>query len=913
MAGQFALLPNTRSELATVAAPPAAGGQRRRLAVNLEIQADSLAREPRIPVTGELLGPGDVAAVNRSMISRVEPQSGLPGFEPNYMPFLEFVDADFPWRYSLDSGNRSRLKPWIVLIALTPDEFEFVDGGANMLPRIRVKNPSNSLPNLAQSWAFAHVQVALATASDTVSSSMSDPVRHFSRLLCPRRLEERRAYFLFLVPAYESAKLAALGSKEAPAAFDASAWSAASTEPVDLPVYYQSRFVTDSLQDLETLLRRLRALTSEEIDAAGAAKQASAATPGYYPGYANPGATFEIQGALSQPDAVQVGLETDQALTRLMTRTLHEVIKAESDSEDVNGPDPLVAFPPYGWRYRQETSVARSRATQQRWFDLINLDLKFRHAAGLGAETVRRNQELFAKRCWEQYEEVLDTNRRLARLNTAAVLTQRVSDKHVARLSPDTLLTLAEPIQPYVKAAGGAAVVNELRQNGAPSSFASRGLRRISAKRAVTVDVPGHGPVRSVPAPAIPGDVTSNPVTRPLQRARTDRINDTLLASQGLAGPIASAVSPFLLADRFAGAVRPRRVGVRVRTFESAAWSARLTDTLTKLPRVKAELTINGLLPVERNEIMPVYRSPVIEEPLSNRLREFAADAILTDASRIPPDTVAIFEENRRFIEAFLVGANHEMNKELRWREFPTDMRGTIFRRFWDRGRPASDPAGDDTADIHTWNDRLGRHFSPGDVNKASDLVVVIHSDIVRKLDMPIVLINEAVGSAWQSGSGIDHEPVFFGKVGADIAYYGFSVTRDHILREARNRVFLLIYEPAGRLRFGLDVATTAVRQQRQDVGAQSLAFPIRMLGRTERRVKLRRDPPVPVSPSPAKWDDFSWQHVRRTAAGYVDFTSRFTVPGEPDLWGLDKTSASVARSFWQKPLMVVLPLRRIF
>ena len=52
------------------------------------------------------------------MISRVEPQGGLRGFEPNYMPFVEFVDADFPWRYSLDAGDPARIKPWIVLIAL---------------------------------------------------------------------------------------------------------------------------------------------------------------------------------------------------------------------------------------------------------------------------------------------------------------------------------------------------------------------------------------------------------------------------------------------------------------------------------------------------------------------------------------------------------------------------------------------------------------------------------------------------------------------------------------------------------------------------------------------------------------------------------------------------------------------------
>jgi len=371
-------------------------------------------------------------------------------------------------------------------------------------------------------------------------------------------------------------------------------------------------------------------------------------------------------------------------------------------------------------------------------------------------------------------------------------------------------------------------------------------------------------------------------------------------------------VAPFLAADKFAAAIRPRRVGVRVRTFQSATLSARITDTLRRLPRVKAELTIGGLLPAEKAEFKPVYRSPVIDEPLANRLQDFAADALLTDATRIPADTVAVFGENRRFIEAFLVGANHEMNKELRWREFPTDMRGTIFRRFWDRGRPAGDPAGDDIADIHTWNDALGRHFAPADVNQASDLVIVIRSEAVRKLDMPIVILNEAAGSAWQSGSGIDHEPIFVGKVAPDIAFYGFSVTREHILGAARDRTFLLVYEPAGRLRFGLDVASASVRQKRQDVAAQSLAFPIRTLGRSEQRVTLRRDPPPPVSPSPASWDDFSWQQVGLTGGGYVDFTRRFAVPGGPDLWGANKTSASIARSFWQKPVVVVVPLKRI-
>ncbi|HEY2886168.1 MAG TPA: hypothetical protein VGJ08_13220 [Rhizomicrobium sp.] len=911
MAARFALLPNARSELTARAVVPASGGQRRRLTLDLEITADDIAQPPRIPVSGELFGPGDIVAISRAMISRVEPAGGLRGFEPNYMPFVEFVDADFPWRYSLDSGDPARIKPWIVLIVLTADEFEYLDG-ATALPRIRVSNPSRSLPDLDQSWALAHVQVALPQPADTIAGSMPDPARHFSRLLCPRRLAERQSYSLFLVPAYDAGRLTGTASKEAPATFDAPSWMASSATPVDLPVYFQSRFVTDSLEDVETLIRRLRPLTSDEVAALGTPRRASAAQPGYYPNYERPGAGYDIQGALRRPDAPEPGIDTDPALTDLMTATLGEVIAGDADAEDPDGDDPLVAFPAYGWRYRQATSVSRVAAEQQAWFDLINLDLKFREAAGLGAETVRRNQEQFAKRCWDQYQEVIDTNRGLARLKAASVLVRHIVDRHLAKLPADTALTLAEPLQPYVKSAGGPVVVDDLRQHGAPSSFATRALRRVSAKRPVAVEVAGRGRIRAFPVPAIPGDTTSDPIARNLQRPPPARVNDPLIARQGFAVPIARGVAGFLAADKFADVLRARRVGIRIKSFQSSAWSARLSDTLKALPRAKADFTVAGRAPAETTDIRPVYRSPVIEEPLSSRMLEFAAGSILTDASRIPSDTVAMCAENRRFIEAFMVGANHEMNKELRWREFPTDLRGTIFRRFWDRGRAVDDPSGDDIADIHTWNARLGSHSAPGLGGASADFVIVIRSDVVRKLDMPIVVLNEAVGPQWQSGSGINHEPAFFGKIGSDIAYYGFEVPREHILGTARDRAFLLIYEPAGRLRFGLDVANTTVRQQREDVWTQSLAFPVRALGRTELRVKLRKNPPGPIPPVPARWDDFSWRHVALTDAAYVNFATVMTIPGQPDLWGTGKTAASVARSFWQKPLVAVVPLRRI-
>ena len=39
-----------------------------------------------------------------------------------------------------------------------------------------------------------------------------------------------------------------------------------------------------------------------------------------------------------------------------------------------------------------------------------------------------------------------------------------------------------------------------------------------------------------------------------------------------------------------------------------------------------------------------------------------------------------------------MVGLNHELSRELLWREFPADLQGTYFQRFWNtRGSAGSD------------------------------------------------------------------------------------------------------------------------------------------------------------------------------------------------------------------------------
>ena len=51
----------------------------------------------------------------------------------------------------------------------------------------------------------------------------------------------------------------------------------------------------------------------------------------------------------------------------------------------------------------------------------------------------------------------------------------------------------------------------------------------------------------------------------------------------------------------------------------------------------------------------------------------------------LPQDLIMLVQVNQFFIDAVMAGANFEMNRELLWRGFPTDLRGTPFQRFWGR------------------------------------------------------------------------------------------------------------------------------------------------------------------------------------------------------------------------------------
>ena len=156
-----------------------------------------------------MVSPGDIIGINGDMIVRTEPRNWITDYEPNYLPFVEFYDEDFAWRYTPAKAAGDRLRPWIALLVL--EDAEFTRGQRKVpLPGITVTNTA-ALPPPDETWLWAHVH-SNADIPDSELSNFEkfllslnrtrndDPEQFYCRLLSPRHLKPNTGYPAFLVP-----------------------------------------------------------------------------------------------------------------------------------------------------------------------------------------------------------------------------------------------------------------------------------------------------------------------------------------------------------------------------------------------------------------------------------------------------------------------------------------------------------------------------------------------------------------------------------------------------------------------------------------------------------------------------------------------------------------------------------------
>lgn len=243
-------------------------------------------------------------------------------------------------------------------------------------------------------------------------------------------------------------------------------------------------------------------------------------------------------------------------------------------------------------------------------------------------------------------------------------------------------------------------------------------------------------------------------------------------------------------------------VNLTLRALDPAMTVPRRARAVIKLPpRIAGQLS---------EDFVEAMAYPVFNLPMYRPLADLSADLLVPNINLIETNSVTLLETNQKFIESYMVGLNHEFARELLWREYPTDQRGSCFRQFWDVSSFLSSAPDDealreklrDIPPLDRWplSSKLGEHDArerPG-VN-AEEVVLVIRGDLLKRYPNAVIYAQAAEWQRRPDGS-IDRSverrlvgltageetnpprtklrtPLYEAKIEPDIYFFGFDLT----------------------------------------------------------------------------------------------------------------------------------------
>ena len=246
-------------------------------------------------------------------------------------------------------------------------------------------------------------------------------------------------------------------------------------------------------------------------------------------------------------------------------------------------------------------------------------------------------------------------------------------------------------------------------------------------------------------------------------------------------------------------------VAVTVATIDHTAVLAALDPS----PRFQAIATRRVTAPgpaSDRDPLAAVTLAPSFPQAAVDSLVTIAPELLLPGLDAVTTNTVTLASTDQRFVEAFLLGMNHELDRELRWRGYPTVPGATYFRRFWDTA-----PGHTDIDDIGNWapDSALGTHAPANsggsDTATGADTVLVVRGDLVRRYPGIAVTAIPLVNGAPATDPAAELSPVLRGTLDPDVLYAGFAFPP----AQAANFAYVLTQQP-GAPRFGLDEQSDA-------------------------------------------------------------------------------------------------------
>lgn len=813
-------------------------------------------RRPRVSTPGlAVLGPADVLGIEPSQVVRRVPTPGEPRVPPEHVVAIEFARPDLPWLFTPESSDDpDESMPWLMLLVVPADAALRTRPGAPN-PELTIDlDRDGELPDPVQAGRWAHVQVDARDADRARAILAAEgpwPLAR-SRLVAPYRLAANRSYLACLVPVFEAGRAAGLGEPSEATGV----WRRRGE--VRLPVYHHWSFRTGSeVGDFQQLVERLRAPAalacgqrSVLVDPVAARLQKAAEPPRFPP------VVLPVATALSRVDA-----EAADPLPPALGERLSELADPGAAGADplvcrCDEPDPVVAPPWYG----QWHAGAGDRPA---WLAELNTDPGSRIAAGLGTRVVQRHQERLIAEAWEQLAAVVEANQRIRWAQAAAASGEHLYDRvrTLAQHAPVQALRLVN----VATDTEVASLAQQVRTSEVPPELFSPAFVRVARYASRSAAEPGTGtsgedapewlPPVEVVETAVAALRSDDPAFLPTHLVSQP---DPVLETTHLVSQPDPEVTYLVAAAGSRGprpplrrlAVGPEQVVSRLDPVSS--YQDRMAQAHQRMEGAPTQ-------PRQRSPLDPIMAAPVFADSGVELLRELDQDWILGDPGGLEADVVALLGSDQRFVEAFLAGANHELARELRWRGYPTDLRGFYLRCFWEPTPPpladldaaSEDSLGErlreflesraDVTPLETWTGRLGAH-APEAVTGGLT-VLVLKGVLLRRC--PSTVISLEYGSIGPDGFTATRTAPerFRGRLDPDLTYVAYALPRDELLAASEDgqEWFVALTEPADepslRLRSAADQLTPltgaepdAAGDTSAEVAAELHRPPVRML-----------------------------------------------------------------------------------
>ncbi|WP_421789151.1 hypothetical protein [Hyphobacterium sp.] len=777
-----------------------------------------------------VMGPGNVTGIQTNQILRMDPPDGASDFEPSNMCSIEFDDPALPWMFSPGGAKAGRLLPWMTLVVVEQGPSAvFQPGDTQSKASLEVSGDAVAeLPDLTESWAWAHAQAdgPLSVAADILKSK---PTQNLSRLLSPRRLMPHKKYHAIVTPVFRVG-IEAYFNPEGDAADteDASlAWSQ-NDSSILLPAYIHWEFKTGEAGSFETLVSKLQARpplpqlgqrAMDVRDPGGGLQPVTTAAD------RKGGAILDLEGALKPSGKTR---QVWPKAVRLSFRRQFKKI-AENPSEGKIGP------PVYGAR---PSRVLKVDQAAPKWMHQLNLDPRDRAAAGLGAKIVQKNQESIMAEAWRQIGEVEKANQLIRQTHFAAAVSGRIFERTLNARSNAAVLQFAGAVAGRVEVESGKTLAAEIRYSATPDAVLSLHFKKLTR---------GRGPLSRTGA-----RMDSSYLYQAANRFQKS-VSGEMVQSDGIS--LQAAAQAYGTGSRASGRQRNKTGGIEqaispasYRAMQSADATVaaesqqktlRIGNAVRKLkttlnPRrtlgaaIEQKVRLAGPV-TKQNLFVPVLASPEFSQPVAALVADQFPDIILPGLEHVQQHSLCALETNNRFIAALFVGLNHELMRELRWRGYPTDERGTGFHHFWPRPETHAKP---DIAPIHEWKptQRLGAQLG-----RSNSIILIMRSPLLWRFPSTVITAVPAIPAKgkpqdrWPSSNPEDEiVPLFSGRLPPDILYFAFDLTADDAASGGPDSLgwYFSIQEHLSAPRFGLDEVASQTIKSHRDLAWSDLMSP---------------------------------------------------------------------------------------